>query len=118
MDVWEGMMTREFLYHLIVQKQILVSCALSLTSLSLNLPASQDFLTFPLSAALLLHILSNRFFFTFSATAVSSLSQEQQQKNFFSSSADDRSSADFLRSECCFILEELDPEPNASDHIP
>jgi hypothetical protein len=58
------------------------------------------------------------FFFTFSATAVSSLSQEQQQKNFFSSSADDRSSADFLRSEFCFILEELDPEPNASDHIP
>jgi len=85
---------------------------------SLPQSSSQDFLTFPLSAALFLHILSNRFFFTFSATAVSSLSQQQQQKLCFSSSADDRSSADFLRSECCFILEDLDPEPNALDHIP
>jgi hypothetical protein len=108
MDVWEGMMIREFLYHLIVQKQILVSCALSLISLSLNLPAK----TF-------LHSLYQQpCFFTFSATDFSSPSQQQQQKLCFSSSADDRSSADFLRSECCFILEELDPEPNASDHIP
>lgn len=85
---------------------------------SLPQSSSQDFLTFPLSAALFLHILSNRLFFTFSATAVSSLSQQQQQKLCFSSSADDRSTADFLRSEGWFILEDLDPEPNASDHVP
>jgi len=71
----------------------------------------------PFISSPVLHILSNSFFFTFSATAVSSLSQQQQQKLCFSSSGDDRSSADFLRSEGCFILEDLDPEPNASDHI-
>jgi hypothetical protein len=77
MDVWEGMMIREFLYHLVVQKQILVSCDLSLISLSLNLPAK----TF-------LHSLYQQpCFFTFSATDFSSPSQQQLFLHFLSNSS-------------------------------
>jgi hypothetical protein len=77
MDVWEGMMIREFLYHLVVQKQILVSCDLSLISLYLNLPAK----TF-------LHSLYQQpCFFTFSATVFSSPSQQQLFLHFLSNSS-------------------------------